>query len=640
MTRPFDPSKFRKSITKSIDGISHGFHDPSIWIHTGNYALNYIVSGDFKRGVPMGKVTVLAGESGCLPETAKIDVLLKPQGTYCSVTVGELNQLYHSGKHTIEINTPDGYQPLGQWFNKGTLPMVRVYTPNHETVCATNHLIQLEDNSWVPASELDADAKIQTVSGVEPVLGVIEEDHAECYDFEVLHPNHRYYGDGIVSHNSGKSFIASGNLVRNAQKQGIFVVLLDSENALDEKWLQAVGVDTCESKLLRISVSMIDDVAKIVNDFVKEYKSDYGHLESQERPKVLFVVDSLGMLLTPTDVDQFQKGDMKGDMGRKAKALTALVRNCVNLIAQWEIGMVLTNHTYASQDPYNPDDKISGGCLTADHGVVMQDGSVKAIQNIQVGDQVQTLNEVATVAKTFVYDNKPVFELELDGHEPVTATAEHKFLTIDLDEKTMVWRQVQDLVPGNLLMRAYDGNLHPVKYLNQTSQGTQKVYDISVPGPTHYILEHGIVSHNSGAIYASSIVVAMKKLKLKEDEEGNKVTQVLGIRSGCKVMKSRYSKPFESIEVQIPYETGMNEYSGLFELFEKKELLSKQGNRYVYVDLNNQEHKYFRKEWKKNQDGICDLVMSEFEEKLNNTNTNNLEELDLNERDDNTGTVE
>ena len=42
-------------------------------------------------------------------------------------------------------------------------------------------------------------------------------------------------------------------------------------------------------------------------------------------PKVLFVIDSLGMLLTPTDVDPFNKGDMKGDMGLKPKALTSLV---------------------------------------------------------------------------------------------------------------------------------------------------------------------------------------------------------------------------------------------------------------------------------------------------------------------------
>ena len=48
------------------------------------------------------------------------------------------------------------------------------------------------------------------------------------------------------------------------------------------------------------------------------------------------------------------------------------------------------------------------------------------------------------------------------------------------------------------------------------------------------------------------IVVAMKKLKLKEDEDGNKVTDVRGIRAGCKVMKTRYAKPFEGVQAQDP----------------------------------------------------------------------------------------
>ena len=222
MVKPFDISKFRKDITKSIEGLGIGFNDPTDWISTGNYALNYLISGDFYKGIPLGKVTVLAGESG-----------------------------------------------------------------------------------------------------------------------------------------SGKSFVASGNVVRNAQKQGIFVVLIDSENALDEKWLQALGVDTSEDKILRLSLSMVDDVAKTISTFMKSYKADYAEVE--EKPKILFVVDSLGMLLTPTDVDQFDKGEMKGDLGRKPKALTALVRNSVNMFGTHNIGMVATNHTYASQDMFDPDDKISGG---------------------------------------------------------------------------------------------------------------------------------------------------------------------------------------------------------------------------------------------------------------------------------------
>ena len=341
MPKTFDISKFRNNITKSIAGISTGFNDPKTWISTGNYCLNYLISGDFKRGVPLGKVTVFAGESG-----------------------------------------------------------------------------------------------------------------------------------------SGKSYICSGNLVKDAQDQGVFVVLMDSENALDEAWLQALGVSTDPEHLLRINVSMIDDVAKTISTFMMDYKKEYDGLEPEEQPKVLFVIDSLGMLLTPTDQDQFQKGDMKGDLGRKAKSLTALVRNSVNLIAPYDVGIVATNHTYASQDMFDPDDKISGG---------------------------------------------------------------------------------------------------------------------------------------QGFIYASSVVVAMKKRKLKDkDLIGGSTTEVKGIKADCKVVKSRYAKPFESVKVFIPYDEGMHPYSGLFDLFESTGMLERQGNRYKYVSKETGEEIIeFRKAWESNYD-LLEQVMAEF----------------------------
>jgi RecA/RadA recombinase len=336
MGKPFDISKFRKEITKSIDGLSIGFNDPTDWVSTGNYALNYLISGDFARGIPLGKVTVFAGDSG-----------------------------------------------------------------------------------------------------------------------------------------AGKSYICSGNIIKNAQEQGIFVVLVDSENALDEAWLQALGVDTSESKLLKLSMAMIDDVAKTISTFMIDYKA----LADGERPRVMFVIDSLGMLLTPTDVNQFEAGEMKGDMGRKPKALTSLVRNCVNMFGSYNVGMVCTNHTYASQDMFDPDDKISGG---------------------------------------------------------------------------------------------------------------------------------------QGFIYASSIVVAMKKLKLKEDADGNKVTEVNGIRAACKIMKTRYAKPFESVQVKIPYTTGMSPYSGLTDLIEKKGLLKREGNSLVFTTSDGEILKKFRKAWEANTDGCLDVVMKDF----------------------------
>ena len=261
--------------------------------------------------------------------------------------------------------------------------------------------------------------------------------------------------------------------MRNAQAQGIFVVLIDTENALDEEWLKALGVDTSEDKLLKLNMAMIDDVAKTISEFMKEYRT---MPEGEDKPKVLFVIDSLGMLLTPTDINQFEAGDLKGDLGRKPKALTALVRNCVNMFGSHNVGMVATNHTYASQDMFDPDDKISGG---------------------------------------------------------------------------------------------------------------------------------------QGFIYASSIVVAMRKLKLKEDEDGNKITEVRGIRAACKVMKTRYAKPFESVQVKIPYDTGMNPHSGLTDMFEAMGLLKKEGNSLVYVTLDGEIIKQFRKAWERNDNNGLTKIMEE-----------------------------
>ena len=112
--------------------------------------------------------------------------------------------------------------------------------------------------------------------------------------------------------------------------------------------------------------------------------------------------------------------------------------------------------------------------------------------------------------------------------------------------------------------------------------------------------------------FASSIVVAMKKLKLKEDEDGNKVTDVMGIRAACKVMKTRYAKPFEGVQVKIPYETGMNPYSGLVDLAEKKGMLKKDGNRLAFTTSDGEVIKQFRKAWESNEDGSLDKVMLDF----------------------------
>jgi len=75
-------------------------------------------------------------------------------------------------------------------------------------------------------------------------------------------------------------------------------------------------------------------------------------------------------------------------------------------------------------------------------------------------------------------------------------------------------------------------------------------------------------------------------------------------------MKTRYAKPFESVQVKIPYETGMDPYSGLVDLFEKKGILVQTGNRLKYIDSSGKEHIEFRKAWVGTK---LDMLMKEFD---------------------------
>jgi RecA/RadA recombinase len=121
------------------------------------------------------------------------------------------------------------------------------------------------------------------------------------------------------------------------------------------------------------------------------------------------------------------------------------------------------------------------------------------------------------------------------------------------------------------------------------------------------------ISGGSGMIYAASIVVAIKKRKLKEDATGTKTSEVHGIRAACKVMKSRYSKPFENVEIKIPWDTGMDPYSGLVDFFEAKGVLAKNGNKLEYISPETGEvTKEFRKYWEANEAGCLDTLMAEY----------------------------
>lgn len=124
------------------------------------------------------------------------------------------------------------------------------------------------------------------------------------------------------------------------------------------------------------------------------------------------------------------------------------------------------------------------------------------------------------------------------------------------------------------------------------------------------------ITGGAGVLYASSIVIALEKKRLK-DTKSEKVlekyrtetsTNVHGIRTTAMVYKSRFSKPFEKTVIEIPWNTGIDPYSGLIQLFEQDGLLKQPGTKMIYTDKSGTEHKYFRKDV---PNELLDLIMKE-----------------------------
>lgn len=198
--------RFKKEVAK-LDTVSVGLPETTHWLSTGNYALNRALSGDFKKGVPLAKITLFAGPSG-----------------------------------------------------------------------------------------------------------------------------------------SGKSFIA-GNITKQAQLQGYHVVYLDSEHAIDVEYLGKIGCNISEEHLTYISVATIEDVNSTLSEFFSNYKKAFGK-DNLEAQKTLIVLDSLAMLSSSTEMENYDKGVIKGDQGQLAKRRKAMLRLALGQIGRLPISLLITDHVY------------------------------------------------------------------------------------------------------------------------------------------------------------------------------------------------------------------------------------------------------------------------------------------------------
>ena len=99
-----------------------------------------------------------------------------------------------------------------------------------------------------------------------------------------------------------------------------------------------------------------------------------------------------------------------------------------------------------------------------------------------------------------------------------------------------------------------------MKVTNITKIGKLPVYDITVADVNHYVLENGVVTHNTGPMYSSDTIIIFGK---SQEKDG---TDLAGWTFTMNIEKSRSVKEKSRLPFTVMYEGGIQKWSGMLDI--------------------------------------------------------------------------
>lgn len=326
-------------------------------------------------------------------------------------------------------------------------------------------------------------------------------------------------------------------------KDSVFL-FYDSEFGTPPEYFSSLGIDT--DRTIHIPVASLDDIKF---DFVSRMK------DIERGDKVIVLVDSIGNLASAREIKNAEEQNTAQDMSR-AKDIKSFFRVITTPVNMKDIPCIIVAHSYKEQGLY-PKTIVSGGCLLAGTKIYMSTGELKSVEDIQGGEYVKTRYGDKMVSHTWnpdtLEDGTPeCLKLIFSDGFKLTCSKSHKFLT-----PLQKWVRADELEEGSVLALPDNGS---VKVIDITPVGKHPVYDIEVEEASHYYLENGICSHNSGVMYSANTVFIVTKSQEK------KGTDILGFNFTINVEKSRFVKEKSRLPFQVLYDSGISRYSGLIDI--------------------------------------------------------------------------
>ncbi len=154
---------------------------------------------------------------------------------------------------------------------------------------------------------------------------------------------------------TGKTFFALGMVKQFlSDNPDAAVIYFESESAITKEMIEERGIDS-----KRIVIVPVVTVQQFRTQSIS-ILDKYLETDESERPPMMFVLDSLGMLSTTKEIEDTAEGKETKDMTR-AQIVKGAFRVLTLKLGRAKVPMIVTNHTYDVIGSMFPQKEMGGG---------------------------------------------------------------------------------------------------------------------------------------------------------------------------------------------------------------------------------------------------------------------------------------
>ena len=154
---------------------------------------------------------------------------------------------------------------------------------------------------------------------------------------------------------TGKTFFALGMVKQFlSDNPDAAVIYFESESAITKEMIEERGIDS--KRIVIVPVVTVQQFRTQSISILDKYLES----DESERPPMMFVLDSLGMLSTTKEIEDTAEGKETKDMTR-AQIVKGAFRVLTLKLGRAKVPMIVTNHTYDVIGSMFPQKEMGGG---------------------------------------------------------------------------------------------------------------------------------------------------------------------------------------------------------------------------------------------------------------------------------------